>query len=276
MRDLPAGGILGEDVQAEGQGVGAGLRNGVIRFCVSAESSAIAPEVLVDLVGLLIRLVRQNGAQDEVSGRAGRVGGGEEVRAQRHGGQARKAGGGNGVVRKRLTSERVDGQARIAGSDGELAGGAGGGAEDGQTGAGEIPGKLGWIGNKDVRRTSPDLDAPTFIVGQEKCFVVTVVDLRKNDGAVQNEAILILAKLRFGRLKVGAGIKRVVAVELEQSSMNLVGTALRDDVDLVCAEAKLRRVGFALDLELLDRVLGKDDGRCWLRAVSVFTMPSRV
>ena len=62
-------------------------------------------------------------------------------------------------------------------------------------------------------------------------------------------------------LEITSGVKSIVPVEPEQGAVQIVRSALADDIDLVCAEAVLGRIGRGLLFELLDRIHRQDNGR---------------
>lgn len=116
--------------------------------------------------------------------------------------------------------------------------------------------------------------APTLIIRQPESPVMAVVDLGNGGRAAQYVAKLILPQLgvlgaAIGKRLVRNGIESIVAIEFEDGPMQLIRAALADDVDLVGAETVLRRVGRALHLEFLNRILRQNHGRRAQRRIGI-------
>ena len=141
-------------------------------------------------------------------------------------------------------------------------------------GAREPPCQLVWCGNR-IERAGATLDARAFIVDQEERLVAAIVE-RQPDGTTMDEAELFLVKLGLlgvRRIEEVPSIEFFVAEKAKARAVERVRAGLADDVDLVGAEAVLRRIRRRLLLEFLDGVDRKDSSRV-PSDVSVFAVPS--
>ena len=122
-----------------------------------------------------------------------------------------------------------------------------------------------------VERAETALDARAFIVDQEERLVSPVVE-RQPDRTALDEPKLFLIELRLlgvRRIEEVPRVQLFVSEKPEAGAVERVGAGLADDVDLVGAEAVLRRVGRRLLLEFLDGVDREDCGRGAERRVGV-------
>ena len=137
-------------------------------------------------------------------------------------------------------------------------------------GAREPPRQLVWCGN-GVEGAGAPLDARAFVVDQEECLVVAIVE-RQPDGTTLDEAKLFLVKLGLigvRRIEEVPRIEFFVAEKAKARAVERVRAGLADDVDLVGAEPVLRRIRRRLLLEFLDGVDRQDGGRRAERRIGV-------
>src|SRR5439155_5326225 len=116
------------------------------------------------------------------------------------------------------------------------------------------------LGGGDGRHLGRGLpDASAFVIEEEKRFVLAIVDARYGHRAADRAAKLVLAEFAFGDaagvLKEVGRVKLVIADELPQGAMNLVGTGLDRGIEHRPARASELGAEVArLNLELLDGI----------------------
>ena len=116
------------------------------------------------------------------------------------------------------------------------------------------------LGGGDGRHLGGGLpDASAFVIEEEKRFVLAIVDARYGHRAANRAAKLVLAEFAFGDaagvLKEVGRVKLVIADELPQGAMNLVGTGLDRGIEHRPARASELGAEVArLNLELLDGI----------------------
>src|SRR5690606_24185682 len=120
-------------------------------------------------------------------------------------------------------------------------------------------------GREELRRGTARFEA--FVIRHEEQPVLAVEDLRNLDGAGECETVLVLAVRLFGwrglvwtfRIleEVRPRVQTVVAEELKEGAVILIGAAARGHVNLTGGTSKLRGVDAGLDLKLLQSFDGR-------------------
>src|SRR5438552_2646801 len=228
MSDLPVGRILGKE----------GVRNrrdpvrssiGIAGNCPAAEDRSELTQGLIHTVRFLMSVEGKRNARAIVALRKIDIRGGPEMVFERHLGEAGEALRWNRVIGEWRTASRVDDRRRETAS--QLVG--------------------TWNHAEEIRSTA---DFCGFPVHQPEGLVSPVVDLRNVDWTADDKAVLVLTQHGNTGLEETPGIESVVPVEPEQGAVQVIRSALTDEIDLIGAETVFRRVVRCLLFELLDGV----------------------